>query len=460
MLSASNLKKTFDEFDGNNNGYLELNEVVKMAEKLSIPATISYINDFFKTIDTNHDGKVSFEEFYSFYAFGKGGENVQKIKKVIEKHIAVSRIAVPLIGISSGLLGQIKLGQKPENEQIKPGIVELLNFHGVAGEVKEKRSFIEVQLANGYEQEFQKNAKTASQILNGEGGFLYFALRTKEGMGPQLQEAIESFIDGLLMFLEEIGIPYQFFFSRDNLAIYQGGSIDEIIVSINITDNLAAGPALEFLSNVVHLTSVTALRASISIITSVDLIQLLNIGKKAIEIKEANGKSAFDQFLSDNNLLTLFFNNFKLDFASSCKKEEEEKLNQLFTEYGPDIIKSDVWFKVIQMVLTGMKRNSGKSFDLTTPSKFTEWLGKLKSSCEEEIPIVTDVLDIIGQRECLLSESQLPPVFQEIINSLKTTLIGDIEFGFGSDEGSLLIFAGSKGYSEVAHFVSERFEDH
>lgn len=71
MLSSTQLKEAFDNYDKDKSGSLEIDEVVKLASSLGAKTTKKDIEELFKSIDVDHDNCLSFNEFLAWYRVGK-----------------------------------------------------------------------------------------------------------------------------------------------------------------------------------------------------------------------------------------------------------------------------------------------------------------------------------------------------------------------------------------------------
>lgn len=71
MLSSAQLKEAFDSFDKDKSQSLDTTEVARLAASLGVKTDSRAIEELFKTIDVDHDGRLSFDEFLAWYRVGK-----------------------------------------------------------------------------------------------------------------------------------------------------------------------------------------------------------------------------------------------------------------------------------------------------------------------------------------------------------------------------------------------------
>merc|ERR1712226_960738 len=75
MLSKEEVRASFNEIDTDKSGSIELTELTNLCAKLNL-ADVDHgsVQDLFKEIDTNHDGKISFDEFLAWYRLGRNSK--------------------------------------------------------------------------------------------------------------------------------------------------------------------------------------------------------------------------------------------------------------------------------------------------------------------------------------------------------------------------------------------------
>jgi len=102
MLSSSQLKQAFDSYDKDKSGALDIDEVVKLAMSLGAKANKKEIEELFKSIDVNHDSKLSFEEFLAWYRVGKHSKLTKVLKYQMEVQRGISKAAAKIKDSGSG----------------------------------------------------------------------------------------------------------------------------------------------------------------------------------------------------------------------------------------------------------------------------------------------------------------------------------------------------------------------
>jgi len=75
MLSRADLRNAFNEIDTDGSGSIEIGELANLCGKVNVSDfDKSNVDELFKEIDTNHDGKISFEEFTAWYRLGRNSK--------------------------------------------------------------------------------------------------------------------------------------------------------------------------------------------------------------------------------------------------------------------------------------------------------------------------------------------------------------------------------------------------
>ena len=77
------LRRAFDSFDKNSNGLLDPPEFLMLCWRIGFPLQESELDAVYSSLDTSHDGVVSFEEFKAWLddRWGKGQRKERKLKR-------------------------------------------------------------------------------------------------------------------------------------------------------------------------------------------------------------------------------------------------------------------------------------------------------------------------------------------------------------------------------------------
>lgn len=69
--SKEQVQEVFKKFDLNGDNTIDKNEVVQVAKELGQELNQHELNKIFAMLDTNNDGSISFDEFYTWWYYGK-----------------------------------------------------------------------------------------------------------------------------------------------------------------------------------------------------------------------------------------------------------------------------------------------------------------------------------------------------------------------------------------------------
>jgi len=75
MLNRVQLRNSFNEIDTDGSGAIDIGELANLCGKVNVTdVDQTNVGELFKEIDTNHDGKISFEEFTAWYRLGRNSK--------------------------------------------------------------------------------------------------------------------------------------------------------------------------------------------------------------------------------------------------------------------------------------------------------------------------------------------------------------------------------------------------
>lgn len=67
------IKKVFTSFDADNSGFIDKNELLAVSKELGRELNPAELEECLKDLDRNHDGKISYDEFSSWWLSGRQG---------------------------------------------------------------------------------------------------------------------------------------------------------------------------------------------------------------------------------------------------------------------------------------------------------------------------------------------------------------------------------------------------
>ncbi|KAG8231384.1 hypothetical protein J437_LFUL008932 [Ladona fulva] len=88
-----------NRYDVGRDGFLDLEEVKKMMEKLGAPQTHLALKAMIKAVDEDEDGKISFREFLLVYRKAKAGELQEE--SGLGRLAALTEVDVDAVGVSA-----------------------------------------------------------------------------------------------------------------------------------------------------------------------------------------------------------------------------------------------------------------------------------------------------------------------------------------------------------------------
>ena len=65
--NTEKIKQIFNQFDKDKSGYINKNELASLSIALNDPLSNAELHDFFRDVDEDNSGKISWEEFIKYW---------------------------------------------------------------------------------------------------------------------------------------------------------------------------------------------------------------------------------------------------------------------------------------------------------------------------------------------------------------------------------------------------------
>ena len=216
MLSSAQLKVVFDEFDKDKSGVLDLEEVVKMVRTLKVEIEKREVENQFKAIDTNHNGKISFDEFLAWYRVGRHTSLATALKYQLNLH----KVAQIFRKSNANAAGK----EEKEGKRLK-----LLSVEMEDGKAEE--SFVQAVVQTGEGNSTFKELLRANPALSDIKTGVFF-LTIKSTNAPELSKSFTAALETIFSMLIEMGVIEET--STFQKVVHVQAAEDELTVLIDV----------------------------------------------------------------------------------------------------------------------------------------------------------------------------------------------------------------------------------
>lgn len=191
MLTTSELKAAFTEFDTDKSGQLEFSEVIALAEKLGVETTESEVSSLFQEIDTNQDNKVSFEEFVSWFRVGR----TTKMGSLLKHQLVISNSLNDFSNSVEGSKSKINAEAGDEIARICNLAVKKTNG------TKQLSTSATFEIRTGKKNAIPGLLKYAFPFYEASENCVYLTIKSSNAR--LLCKSINAFVSGMMLLLEE-----------------------------------------------------------------------------------------------------------------------------------------------------------------------------------------------------------------------------------------------------------------
>jgi len=227
MLSSAQLKEAFDGFDKDKSGFLDMDEVVSLANTLGVKTSKKELSDLFTSIDVNHDSKASFDEFLAWYRVGKHSKLTKLLKYQME---------------AKNQLKKAKAGMENSGADSGPQTNSIQYFNVLVYDRETSGTVMEANLEVGEGNErMNKLMKLAFPMAEPKDPRFYFRIKSdSEEKAQELAEAFESFITAALFQAQEYRELQEFSAQLRNMII-QVRSVGTHVIIATMLENTEIG---------------------------------------------------------------------------------------------------------------------------------------------------------------------------------------------------------------------------
>lgn len=177
MLGRTDLREAFDKVDTDKSGSIDLGELEGLCSSLNYQVKQADVTALFNEIDTNHDGKVSFEEFVAWFRLGKSTKLKGFLKQSLKGMAFVDKHKSKMTHTADG-----------DNETLR-----LFNLEISEGQPGSKTSF-GVHFSSTAPDMFARVANACPDFSGSEDRRTWSVMIMKAKNPAALKEAIETFI--------------------------------------------------------------------------------------------------------------------------------------------------------------------------------------------------------------------------------------------------------------------------
>jgi len=194
------LRKVFDSFDKDKNGYIDINEIKALSKELGHEISETDVQKIFSEVDTNKDGKISFGEFSIWWYSGKATKLEGLVYYQLKAHKLLSKAHGHVSRLGQSL--DTKYDATVENHYfgIQAGEAEYktkLDFKVAFGGTEEKQLFDHTlgKLGRPWDQNgivLSFKSPNPESAKDGLKDLFDTALQFAEFLPPEVQEVLNS----------------------------------------------------------------------------------------------------------------------------------------------------------------------------------------------------------------------------------------------------------------------------
>jgi hypothetical protein len=414
IVDHATIKKVFTAVDKDKSGYIDMLEIAGAAKELGITVTQEEVKSLFTEIDSNHDGKVSFEEFYAWWSIGKTKDspkiNAMKLKAL--NLVKNFKTKVQKVDFAK----EFEAGFQNHSITVRAG-GDFANQTKVGLNV-----FYNGEAMTSTWNEFSKGLG-----LETEEVALVFKFHSdnaeaaKEALKEQIDGAIEM-AKALIPGAEEIASTISFKYHTEGDKILLGISSDFPLIADALDGIMMISSRF--------IPETASVQASFELGFKEDLLSIF-------QKSQANPATDFVQLL-----LASFVIGLKLKFSNSIVQQ----FRQMLWEYYSEGEYKHFPHQARQMLLGMLLQNSKAEFNFSSVDSATF------AASAPPLPKFKDILEIPKQMGAKDMISGIPPV-ANAVELIKTHLKANIGIAVKIPKGLVTVELQTKGIKEIFDYI-------
>lgn len=410
MLSSAQLKDAFDGIDKDKSGSLDFAEVVELAKTLGHTVDKATLENMFKSIDTNNDGKLSFEEFLAWYRVGKDS----KMGSMIKYHLEVQK------GFRTA---KAKMENNNKSGMMLQNSCRLVDFEIIDGDSAKSRG--EIELLTGPENKrMPEILKKTFPMFDPTKTYAYLIINTKDA--EKVTEAFNNLIgEGIAFAIEqssEAGAALQDMHVKT--GVYKE---KKVIVLADLTVSAATVSIHENLTEMTELLNTVKPQVQASVASNMTLKDVVGKVSRSQNLTEEEK----ERLLDETNLLRLFLSGFSARARVDCSEANKPVLrNFLLEKIGLEPQEVPKSFRFMLLAF-----NSCQFRMRLSPEKTFNMVMDFLNQKNPDVPDGADLVDEVGlalDGSGTLNAYYELPFFRNFVDSIKEYALCDVEVGFHS----------------------------
>lgn len=458
-MSIQELRIAFETFDEDKSGMLEVDEVIELALSLNAQTTREEFTEMFSGLDTNQDGKISFEEFVSWYRVGR----TTQMGAMLQQQIVAERQMGKLYSLMRDVNDNVvepkegEAGTEGEGEEEGEGdqkvpqdsSVKLANLvlrdSTLTGIPKTNLKF---ELRSGDNNSLGESLKYAFPEY--DGSLTQFVMVIKASDPVRLRKSLDSFISMTMMSLEE-QYPEEVYESTFGCMRIQVGQLnDSVVVLMDPGASIVTLSYQEFFTSMFDYFSQSNLNICSRIQTGTDLNDVLNL-------VNANKDNLDSEALKENNLLKMLSMGLYFSLTANIQRS--------YSDYFCYICRSWTSYLFPQTAETLLGIFASYLGDEATiidtsddQSKYRQWLDRFLGSASN-LPDAVDLYDYMGTFAGVLNSYQKNyPFIGQLVKDLQEQGTSSFEMGMINSDGMALISVEAPGLGNLFESVQSRVQ--